>query len=117
MSASEFFGDILHGEFSHAWKRLQDFWGTMPSWLRNFASKMVGKEVSILDGLLATATTLLLKDIANISDLKTADIVAQAKTIYQSLKQQNIDTYNLQDVFAALNAALSESQADKTSST
>ncbi len=114
MSASEFFGDIIHGEFIHAWKRLQDFWGTMPSWLRSFASKMVGEEVTILNGLLSTATTLLLKDSANVSDLKTADIVAQVKTIYESLKQQNIDTYNLQDVFAALNAALSESQKDQT---
>lgn len=48
MSASEFFADVLHGNFSHAAARLTDWYSGWPPELKAFVAKLTDDEGAIL---------------------------------------------------------------------
>lgn len=48
MSASEFFGDVLHGNFTHAYSRLVDWYGGWPPQLKAFVAKLTDDEGQII---------------------------------------------------------------------
>lgn len=48
MSTSEFFSDILHGNFSHAASRLSDWYSGWPPELKAFVAKLTDDEGQIL---------------------------------------------------------------------
>lgn len=56
MSAREFFADVLHGNFSHAYSRLADWYSGWPPELKAFVAKLTDDEGQIL---MATARGLL----------------------------------------------------------
>lgn len=107
MTWSNFWGDVFDGNFTHAFKRLSDFFETWPQWLQDFVKELAKREGVILSNLADIAADVLLADAKNLANLKSADIIAQAKSIWEQLKSQNIDTFTLQDVFVMLNGALS----------
>jgi len=102
-----FLGDLLSGNLSKAWEDIVKGFARLPDWLQSFISKMGTDEVAILSGLCNDAIADLMADIANPSALTTAQITAQAKAIFAKLVAQNVSTFTLQDVFSALNSALS----------
>lgn len=107
--------EVEVGDFQGALKTLTSgavkTFEALPAWLQAFASKLGGQEVTILDGLISSAASTLMTDITDPSQLATATIVTQAKAIYAELVTQNIGTFTLQDIFSALNAALSPNVA------
>lgn len=102
MSVENFVGDIIHGNFSNAWKRLEDFWGTLPAPVRSFVSDLGTDEGKILQGLVVTALPDLEKN-----GFTTAGFVKTAEDILAQLIAQNISTFTLQHVIAAVNIAAS----------
>lgn len=103
--------EVAAGDFQGALKTLTSgavkTFEELPVWLQSFLGKLGGQEQTILSGLVSTAVSALMTDIQNPSQLTSAQISAQAQAIYQQLVQQNVSTFTLQDVFSALNAALS----------
>lgn len=111
MTVGALLGDLVTGNFSHAWKRCLDFLRALglPSWLVNLIDKMGQQEGKILDALVQTAVPDLIKN-----GLTTAGFVATAKDIFNQLSSQNITTFTLQDIFSALNAAVSAANPPAT---
>lgn len=52
MSFGNFLGDIVHGNFSHALKRLEDEWQTLPQPLKDFIHKWSSDEAVVLQNAL-----------------------------------------------------------------
>lgn len=48
MSASEFFSDVLHGNFTHAYARLADWYSGWPPQLKVFVASLTDDEGKIL---------------------------------------------------------------------
>jgi hypothetical protein len=82
--------------------KVKAWFTSLPTWLQSFVSKMATDEGAILDGLV----TVAVKDI-EAGGLSTASFVAAAKDVFAKLVAQNISTFTLQDVFTALNSAVS----------
>lgn len=103
--------EVETGDFQAALKTLTSgavkAFEALPAWLQAFASKLGGQEVTILTNLVSSAASTLMTDIENPSQITGVAISAQAQAIYAELASQNISTFTLQDVFSALNGALS----------
>ena len=108
MSMGEFFEDLSKGNFSHAFKRLENFFDTMPTWLKNFLITLKSDEGKIL---LAAAEEYAKKLVGG--DLSTATFVQAVKDIEAELATEGVKLLR-QDVFAALNAAVADLLKDKT---
>ena len=102
MSFENLVGDLIHGNFSNAWTRLQDFWNTLPAPVRSFVGNLGTDEGKILQGLVNTALPDLEKN-----GFTTAGFVATGKDILAQLVAQNITTFTLQHVIATINIAAS----------
>ena len=100
MSLSNFIGDILSGNFSHAEQRIKDWWGTVSPEIQSFIATLESNEGQILQGLVTTAA----QDVIT-GGLTTASFVAAAKDVESKLVAQNI-TLGQQTIFAALNAVV-----------
>lgn len=48
MSASEFFSDVLHGNLTHAYQRLSDWYSGWPPALKAFVTKLTDDEGQII---------------------------------------------------------------------
>lgn len=100
MSIANFFHDLITGNFSNAFKRLEDFWSSLPAPIRAFIGKLATDEGKILQGLVNEALPDLEKN-----GFTTAGFVQTGKDILAKLLAQNITTFNMQEVMAAVNAA------------
>ena len=109
MSANEFFADLFAGNVGHAVKRLEDWFSGWPAPLKLFATKLLSKEGKILEGLVAVAVADIIS-----GSLTTDAFVSAAKDVFGKLVEQNVTTFTLQDVFAQLNIAVSDSVAQAT---
>ncbi len=107
MSLGEFFEDLSKGNFSHAFKRFEDFFGGLPPWLKNFLIALKSDEGKIL---MAAAEEYAKKIAAG--DLSTATFVQAVKDIEKELATEGVKLLR-QDIFAALNAAVADLLKDK----
>jgi hypothetical protein len=98
MAVDNFFEDVFTGNFSHAWKRLQDWWSALSPGLQAFVKTIESDEGKILQGLIVTAAQDVLS-----GGLTTASFVAAAKDVESKLVSQNVNL-GRQTIFAALNA-------------
>lgn len=98
MSVENLLGDIIHGNFTNAWARLQDFWSGLPSQVRTFVGSLATDEGKILQSLVDVAV----KDIET-AGFTTVSFVAAGKDVFAKLVSQNINTFNIQHVIAELN--------------
>lgn len=70
MSASEFFSDVLHGNLTHAYARLVDWYGGWPPALKSFVASLTDDEGQIL---MAAAQTALAGGLAGKTITEIAD--------------------------------------------
>lgn len=99
MSFSNFFSDLISGNFTNAESRFLDWWnGTASPELKSFLGKVESSEGQILEGLVSTAA----QDVVS-GGFTTASFVAAGKDVLAKLLAENISTFNLQYVIAALN--------------
>lgn len=102
MSAGELFHDFFSGNFSNAFKRLEDWWNGLPAWLKTPVSMAATAEFKILESLLDVAAQDVLA-----GGLTTESFVNAGKDIVAKLVQQNITTFNIQYVMGMLNLKVS----------
>lgn len=98
MSFENFVGDLVHGNFSNAWKRLEDFWSGLPAPVRSFVGSLGTDEGKILQSLVDVAV----KDV-QVNGFTTASFVTAGKDVLAQLIAQNISTFTMQHVMAAVN--------------
>ena len=82
---------------------LEKQFNSLPGWLHSFIVKIASSEGDILQALVAVAV----EDVKT-GGLTTAAFVTAGKDVYAKLVAQNISTFNLQYVIAAINLAVSE---------
>lgn len=98
MSVENFIGDVLSGNFSNALKRLEDFWAGLPIVFKSFVSSLETDEGKILSNLVGVAV----KDV-EAAGFTTVSFVTAGKDVLAQLIAQNINTFTIQHVMAALN--------------
>lgn len=98
MSAEELALDVLHGNFSHAWQRWQDFYSGLPAPIRRVVGLLGTDEGKILQSLV----DLAVKDVAA-NGFTTASFVTAGKDVLASLIAKNISTFTIQHVMAVVN--------------
>lgn len=98
MSVTNFFGDILTGNFSNAWARLENWWSNAMPELQDFLTKAATSEGQILEGLITVAAQDVIA-----GGFTTASFVAAGKDVLAKLIAQNIATFNIQYIMALLN--------------
>lgn len=100
MSLGEFFDDVASLNFSHAFKRAQDWWNDS-GWpgLKGLVRKASTEEGNILKGLIPIAVNDVVA-----GGFTTASFVMAGKDVLAKLIEQNITTFNMQYVMALLNA-------------
>ena len=103
---STVFLDIIRGDFSQAVNDFNSWWGNLPPWAKNFINKLKGSEGAILQGLVAVAAA----DVQT-GGLTTASFVNAGKDVYAKLVAQNISTFSLQYVIAAINQAVDDAKS------
>lgn len=76
MSASQFFGDVLHGNLSHALSRLQDWYSGWPPELKAFVASLVddGGQILMAEARTALAGAVAGQTVAQIADSVWEDI-------------------------------------------
>lgn len=102
MSLGALLGDVMDGNFSHAFQRVKDWWASAMPELTAFVEMAATDEGKILEGLISTAAQDVLT-----GGLTTASFVAAGKDVLAKLVAQNISTFNLQAVMAMLNIKVS----------
>jgi hypothetical protein len=98
MSVGETINDVLHGNFSHAEARVEDWWdNSLSPGFKLFITKVKDDEGKILQGLVAVAARDVLA-----GGFTTASFVTAALDVGSKLLAQNIVMLQT-DIFAALN--------------
>ena len=105
---STVFLDLIRGNFSQAVTDFNTWWDNVPAWAKNFLTKITGDEGAILESLVSTAVT----DVQS-GGVTTASFVAAGKDVLAKLEAQNISTFNMQYVMAAINAAAADAGITK----
>lgn len=102
MSAEEFAIDVIHGNFSHALSRLEDWAGTLPPSVKAEIALLETDAGKLAQSLGATAA----KDIIAGGIFSTASYVTAANDIVAQVTAQGL-TILLPDVFAIVNREVS----------
>lgn len=98
MSISNFFEDVFTGNFSNAFKRVEDWWNSMMPELKDFVAKAATDEGKILESLISVAAQDVIA-----GGFTTVSFVEAGKDVLAKLIAQNIATFNIQYIMALLN--------------
>lgn len=105
MSVGETLNDLVHGNFTSAWARVEDWWNSdaFPE-IKTLATKLATDEGKILEGLIAVAAQDVIA-----GGFTTASFVTAGKDVLAKLIAQNIATFNIQYIMAVLNIKVAPS--------